>query len=208
MKKFRATTSAPQILLASSSPYRRELLGRLRIPFAWLAPEIDETILPPEQAEAAVVRLAIAKADAVSARTETRFVVASDQVAVLDGHIFGKPGNHAQAMRQLRNASGRRLRFLTGICVVDRQVGRHHTDCVPADVWLRRTDDLTLTRYLGAEQPYDCAGSIKCEALGITLIERFDCPDPTALLGLPLIRLTEMLRASGFDVLEQLTSAA
>lgn len=206
MTNSNVATHTPQILLASSSPYRRELLARLRLPFAWHAPDIDETITGGEPAEAAVVRLAKAKAVSVRGMSEVRFIVASDQVAVVDGQIFGKPGNKAQALHQLKHASGRCIRFVTGICLIDRQADRCLTDCVPANVWLRRTDDMTLSRYLDVEQPYDCSGSIKCESLGIALIERFDCDDPTALLGLPLIRLVELLRTCDFDVLRQITS--
>ncbi|MCC6202131.1 MAG: septum formation protein Maf [Gammaproteobacteria bacterium] len=198
---------APVLLLASGSPYRRELLARLRIPFAWQAPEVDETPRTGEDAFATVMRLALIKAEALRSVAAPRFVVGSDQLAVVDGELIGKPGNYPRALRQLSRLRGRRVTFLTGLCLLDRLGEQPLLDCVVSHITLRSVSEETLVRYLEAERPYDCAGSIKCEGLGITLIERFDCVDPTALLGLPLIRLTAMLFERGYDVLQHTTIA-
>lgn len=191
----------PDLLLASGSPYRRELMARLRVPFFWMSPEIDESVRDGESAEALVCRLARDKATALSREKSTRFIIGSDQVALLFGRILGKPGNFDAAFEQLSLARGREITFLTGICLLDEAHDSYRVEHVAARVTMRHFDDASISRYLQAEQPYDCSGSLKCEGLGITLIERFDCDDPTALMGLPLIRLVAMLRDRGYDVL-------
>lgn len=192
--------STPLLILASSSPYRRELLHRLQVPFEWLAPDVDETPRPGETPEAAARRLSLAKAEAVAANRRGAVVIGSDQTATLDGiGILGKPGSHERAVAQLRAASGRSMRFHTGVCVLapgaDPQV-----DCITTNVAFRSLDDEAIERYLRREQPYDCAGSAKSEGLGIALLEALHGPDPTALVGLPLIRLAAMLRRAGFQL--------
>lgn len=185
------------LILASTSPFRRELLGRLALPFATARPETDETALPGETAEALVARLAEAKARAVAADHPDALVIGSDQVALLDGVILGKPGSHEAAVAQLRNASGRAVRFLTGLTLLDTRSNRAQTLVEPFRVHFRPLDDATIERYLRAEQPYNCAGSFKSEGLGITLFARLDGDDPTGLIGLPLIRLSGLLRDAG-----------
>ncbi|MGC9457168.1 MAG: Maf family protein [Halothiobacillaceae bacterium] len=189
-----------QLILASSSPYRRDLLARLGLPFDCIRPEVDETARPGESPEALVVRLARAKAAVVARACPGRLVIGSDQVAVLDGQILGKPGGHEQARRQLQAASGRTVRFLTGLCLLTDQ-GPGECDLVPFDVRFRSLTDREIEAYLQRERPYDCAGSFKSEGLGVMLFESMTGEDPTALIGLPLIRLCAMLRAVGVDPL-------
>jgi septum formation protein len=192
------TSSAPRLILASGSAYRRELLERLRLPFDVLAPDIDETPLAGEAPEATALRLARAKAEAVAARVPGSVVIGSDQVATLDGVQIGKPGNHANALIQLQTMRGRRVVFHTALCLWDGRTKTAQEENVQSFVTVRDLPDAELDAYLRIEQPYDCAGSAKNEALGIAILERIDSTDPTALTGLPLIALTGMLRRAGF----------
>lgn len=185
------------LVLASTSPYRRELLARLCLPFDIAAPEVDETPLPGETAEALVLRLSEAKARAVAGRFPGALIIGSDQAAACNGAIVGKPGNHERAVAQLAAASGRRVSFLTGLCLLDSTSGAARTGLVPYHVHFRRLGAAEIEAYLRAEQPYHCAGSFKSEGLGVTLFERMEGDDPTALIGLPLILLARWLREAG-----------
>ena len=190
----------PPILLASGSVYRRELLARLRLPFDYAAPEIDESPRPNESGTALASRLAQQKAQALTSRYPEHLIIGSDQVAVLDEQLIGKPGTFERAREQLRAASGRSVSFLTGLCLHNARSGRNQVDCIPFTVHFRELDDARIERYLRAEQPYDCAGSFKCEALGISLFRRTEGDDITSLVGLPLIRLVDMLEAEGIQI--------
>lgn len=195
------SASSPRLILASGSRYRQELLARLRLPFEAIAPDIDETPLPGEAAADTAQRLARAKAEAVAARGDAALVIGSDQVATLDGVQIGKPGSHANALRQLQAMRGRSVVFHTALCLLDTRrpaVGpTAQEETVSTTVAFRDLGDAELDAYLRCEEPYDCAGSAKNEGLGIALIEAIDSRDPTALTGLPLIALTTMLRRAG-----------
>lgn len=190
-----------KLVLASSSPFRRELLERLQIPFEVVAPELDETPLPGETPEALVRRLAIAKARTIAERRPGALVIGSDQVAVYDGEIVGKPHGHDKAVQQLRRASGKRVVLYTGLALVNARTGRVQCEVVPFGVQFRELTDEQIESYLRKEQPYACAGSVRSEGLGIALLERFDGEDPNTLIGLPLIRLVRMLEAEGVKVI-------
>jgi len=191
-------SSAPRLILASSSAYRRELLARLHLPFEAIAPHIDESPLPGEAPEATALRLARAKAEAIALRHPGALVIGSDQVATLDGAQIGKPGDHPRALAQLQTMRGREVVFHTALCLWDGRVADSvQVENVQVFVRFRDLPDAELDAYLRIEQPYDCAGSAKNEGLGIALIERIDSLDPTALTGLPLIALTGMLRRAG-----------
>lgn len=190
-----------KLVLASSSPFRRELLERLQIPFEVVAPELDETPLPGETPEALVRRLAIAKARTIAERRPGALVIGSDQVAVYDGEIVGKPHGHDRAVQQLRRASGKRVVLYTGLALVNARTGRVQCEVVPFGVQFRELTDEQIESYLRKEQPYACAGSVRSEGLGIALLERFDGEDPNTLIGLPLIRLVRMLEAEGVKVI-------
>lgn len=190
-----------RLVLASTSTYRRALLGRLGLTFECAAPDVDEAALADEGAADTARRLARAKATAVAPRYPQALLIGSDQVASLDGMHLGKPGSHENALRQLRTLSGRTAQFDTAVCVLDAARGTAWERVVPCRVSFRHLDDPTIETYLRREQPYDCAGSAKSEGLGIALIERLDTEDPTALIGLPLIALTELLAAAGMPVL-------
>jgi len=196
------TSATPRLILASSSAYRRELLGRLRLPFDVMLPDIDESPLPGEAPDSTALRLARAKAQAVAGRAPGSVVIGSDQVATLDGEQIGKPGNHANALAQLQKMRGRRVIFHTALCLWDSRAaaltGGAQLENVQTVVTFRDLPDAELDAYLRIEQPYDCAGSAKNEGLGIAILERIDSSDPTALTGLPLIALTGMLRKAGF----------
>lgn len=192
---------SPQIVLASGSKYRRELLARLGLPFEVDAPEVDETPLPNEAPEETSRRLAEAKARAAAARFPQAIVIGSDQVAVLNGLRLGKPGNHGNAVRQLKAMRGKEVVFHTALCLCHAASGRTQTRVVPYYVRFREYSDAQIERYLQREQPYDCAGSARCEGLGIVLIAEMRGDDPNALIGLPLIALTEMLAELGVSVL-------
>ncbi|WP_119288672.1 Maf family nucleotide pyrophosphatase [Azohydromonas sediminis] len=189
----------PALILASTSRYRRELLARLRIAFDVVAPAVDETPQPGEAPAALAQRLALAKAHAVAAQHPQAVVIGSDQVAELDGQAIGKPGSHARAVEQLRAMSGRRVVFHTAVAVVCAARGFADVKLAPVTVHFRTLDDAQIERYLRLEQPYDCAGSAKSESLGIALLEAIDSDDPTALVGLPLMRTCALLRAAGLD---------
>jgi septum formation protein len=193
--------TAPRLILGSSSIYRKELLGRLGLPFETMVPDIDETPLPGEAPETTALRLARAKAAAIAARAGAALVIGSDQVATLDGEQIGKPGNHANALQQLQKMRGREVVFHTALCLWDgRQsdAGAAAQLCnVQTLVRFRDLPDAELDAYLRIEQPYDCAGSAKNEGLGIAILESIASDDPTALTGLPLIALTGMLRRAG-----------
>ncbi len=195
------SSNRPTLVLASTSPFRKALLERLGFEFATAAPDVDETALPGESPHDLVKRLSEAKARAVTVQYPTGLIIGSDQVAVLDGAVIGKPGDHANAVTQLRNASGRSVRFLTGLCLLDAASGTAQLDVVPFKVTFRRLDDGQIERYLQREQPYNCAGSFRSEALGIALFEKMQGDDPNALIGLPLIRLISMLEQAGYPVL-------
>lgn len=188
------------LLLASSSPYRRELLDRLRLPFTWSSPAIDESPHPQEPAEALVRRLAEEKARALSQSHTNHLIIGSDQVAVLNEQIIGKPHTFERAREQLLAASGKSVTFLTGLALLDSQSGHCQVDCIPFTVHFRTLSEAQIIRYLEAEQPYDCAGSFKAEGLGICLFRGTEGSDATSLIGLPLIRLVDMLHAAGIDI--------
>ncbi len=189
------------LILASTSRYRRELLERLRLPFVVQAPEVDETPLPGEQPAALASRLALAKASTVARLHPAAVVIGSDQVAELDGQAIGKPGTHERAQAQLRLMSGREVLFHTALAVVSLHGAHETVDTAVVRVRFRRLCNAEIDRYLALDQPYDCAGSAKCESLGVALLEAIDSDDPTALVGLPLIRTCQMLRAAGIPVL-------
>jgi septum formation protein len=191
----------PALILGSTSRYRRELLERLRLPFSVQAPQVDETPRLGELPAALAARLALAKARAVAASFPHAVVIGSDQVADLDGTPVGKPGDHANAVAQLRAMSGRQVVFQTAVAVVRADTGFEAEALVGVNVRFRSLSDVEIEHYLRAEQPYDCAGSAKSEALGIALLEAIESDDPTALVGLPLIRTCAMLRAAGIDPL-------
>lgn len=191
----------PPIVLASTSPYRRELLARLGLPFATAAPDADESRLPGEDPRDLVLRLAEAKARAVAPAHPGALVIGSDQVACIDGEVLGKPGDRERAITQLTRAAGREVVFLTGLCLLDARFGRAETLCEPFRVCFRPLSAEQIAAYVDRERPFNCAGSFKSEGLGIALFERLDGDDPNALVGLPLIRLIGMLARAGVDVL-------
>ena len=191
----------PELILASTSRYRRELLERLRIPFQALSPETDETPLPGEAPSTLAERLALAKARALSARFPDAVVIGADQVADVDGIAIGKPGDHERAVAQLRAMSGRTIVFQTALAVVRESTGFAQVRRAPVAVRFRTLDNDEIEFYLRTEQPYDCAGSAKCETLGIALLDAIESDDPTALIGLPLIRTAQLLREAGLDPL-------
>ncbi len=189
------------IVLASSSPYRRELLDKLGFAYKSKKPDVDETPFPDESPSELVARLAEAKARAVIQHFPNALIIGSDQVAVLDDQILGKPGTKTRATEQLKAASGRCVTFYTGLTLLDSETGIANTEVVPFDVHFRHLSEKMIDRYLEKEQPFNCAGSFKSEGLGIALFERLDGEDPNTLIGLPLIRLTRMLEQAGVEVL-------
>ncbi|HEY4083288.1 MAG TPA: Maf family nucleotide pyrophosphatase [Burkholderiaceae bacterium] len=192
---------ARTLILGSTSHYRRELLERLRIPFEVQSPEVDETPRPGEAPAEMATRLALAKAQAVAQRFPRALVIGSDQVADLAGQPIGKPGTHDRAAAQLRSMSGKTVVFQTAVAVVCAETGFVAQQLAPVSVRFRQLGDAEIERYLRLEEPYDCAGSAKSEGLGISLLEAIDSDDPTALVGLPLIRTAAMLRQAGLDLL-------
>ncbi len=190
-----------KLVLGSTSPYRRELLERLRIPFDVAAPDVDETPETFETPKQLACRLAMAKARAVAAQFPASVVIGSDQVADLDGHALGKPGNHTRATAQLQQMRGKTVIFQTAVAVVCLETGFAQMDLAQVKVKFRDLTDADIEAYLRAETPYDCAGSAKSEGLGIALLEAIDSDDPTALVGLPLIRTCRMIQAAGVRVL-------
>lgn len=193
--------NCPQLVLASTSPYRRELLTRLGLPFHTASPATDETPLPGEAPAATALRLSEAKARAVANDFPGALIIGSDQVACLGEMTFGKPGTHENAVRQLQAMRGRTIIFHTGLCLYDTRNGRAEVRDVQTHVSFRDLSDAEIERYLRKEQPYNCAGSAKSEGLGITLLSSMQGDDPNALIGLPLIALCEMLRSAGVDVI-------
>jgi septum formation protein len=191
----------PRLILASTSRYRRELLKRLRLPFDSIGPEVDESSLPGETPATVARRLALAKAQAIAALHPDAVVIGSDQVCDLDGQALSKPGTHERATAQLQSLRGRTVVFHTAVAVVCQAAGFVSEDVADVRVRYRQLSDTEIETYLRLDEPYDCAGSGRCEALGITLLDAIDSDDPTALIGLPLIRTARMLRAAGIDPL-------
>jgi septum formation protein len=194
------TNSGLKLVLASTSRYRKELLSRLHIPFETQSPDLDETPLGSEAAPVTASRLALAKANAVRERLGPALIIGSDQVAICEGQRLDKPGSHANAIRQLQFARGRTVVFHTALALLNSRSGRVQTDTVATEARVRNLTDDEIERYLSAEPAYDCAGSAKAEGLGIALMERIESPDPTALIGLPLIALCMMLRSEGISI--------
>ena len=190
-----------KLVLASTSRYRRELLARLQLPFESAAPNVDETALRGETPPQTALRLAQLKARAVAQKFPAALIIGSDQVATLDGAQIGKPGGHARALAQLKSMQGRAVVFHTALCLLNSASGRMQVREIPVTVHFRQLSDAQIEAYLRKEQPYDCAGSAKSEGLGIALVERYEGDDPNALIGLPLIALTDMLRGEGLDPL-------
>lgn len=190
-----------QLILGSTSAYRRQLLERLRIPFTVAAPDVDETPLAGETPQAMACRLALAKAKTVAAQFPASIVIGSDQVADLDGEALGKPGDHLRAVAQLQKMRGQTVIFQTAVAVACLESGFLQMDLAQVRVKFRDLSDAEIEAYLRAETPYDCAGSAKSEGLGIVLLESIDNDDPTALVGLPLIRTCQMLLAAGLKLL-------
>ncbi|MBK5539965.1 septum formation inhibitor Maf [Pseudomonas sp. TH05] len=188
------------LLLASSSVYRRELLARLRLPFTCASPDIDESHRSGETATQLVKRLAREKAQALAATHPQHLIIGSDQVAVLGERIIGKPHSFEKARDQLLAASGNSVTFLTGLALLNSQTGACQVDCIAFTVHMRSLTAERIERYLHAEQPYDCAGSFKAEGLGVSLFRSTEGPDATSLVGLPLIRLVDMLLAEGIEI--------
>ncbi|MBH9396191.1 septum formation inhibitor Maf [Pseudomonas aeruginosa] len=190
----------PSLILASSSPYRRELLTRLRLPFECASPDIDESHRPGESAEQLVRRLSASKAEALAGRYPQHLIIGSDQVAVLDDNILGKPHTVERAVQQLLDASGRSVTFLTGLALLDSRNRHMQVDCIPFTVHFRQLDEARIRRYVEAERPLDCAGSFKAEGLGVSLFRATEGEDSSSLVGLPLIRLVDMLLAEGVEI--------
>jgi septum formation protein len=195
-----STPLSRPLILGSTSRYRRELLQRLHLPFEVVAPDVDETPLPGEAPSALALRLALAKAHAVAQHHPNAVVIGSDQVADLAGEPLGKPGTHERAVAQLQRMRGQTVVFQTALAVVCLATGFAQQDLAPVRVRFRDLSDAEIDRYLRIEQPYDCAGSAKSEGLGIALLDAIDSDDPTALVGLPLIRTCRLLRAAGVAV--------
>ncbi len=199
--------SARPLILASSSVYRRSLLERLRLPFACIAPDIDETPHAGEPPAVTASRLALAKALAVAPANPHALIIGSDQVAELNGApavpgmSLGKPGNHENALRQLQAVRGKRVVFHTAVCLLDAASGRHHLEVVPTVALFRDLSDAQIERYLMLDQPYDCASSAKIESLGVALLHKVESDDPTALIGLPLMTLVGLLKREGVEVI-------
>jgi MAF protein len=189
------------LVLASTSPFRKELLARLGLSFTTASPEVDESPLDGETPDALVQRLALKKAQAVAGQFPNALIIGSDQVATIDERILGKPGDHERALEQLSAAAGRRVTFYTGLCLLNSASSESQIICEPFHVHFRPLDAAAIDDYLRREQPYNCAGSFKSEGLGITLFEKLEGNDPNALIGLPLIRLVGMLEEEGVAVI-------
>lgn len=190
-----------RLVLASTSPYRRELLSRLGIPFDIAAPDVDETPRPSESPDDTAQRLSVLKARAVAEKFPDALIIGSDQVALLEGRQLGKPGTHEKAVEQLRAMRGKTLEFHTALTLLNAASGNTQTANVPVRLVMRDYSDAQIEAYLRKDQPYNCCGSARSESLGIALIARYETEDPNALVGLPLIKLTEMLANEGLDVL-------
>ncbi len=193
--------TSTQIVLASTSPFRRELLTRLCLPFETANPATDETALPGETPEATALRLSEAKARAVAVQYPEALIIGSDQVACLDGQIFGKPGSHENALTQLQAMRGRTVTFYTGLCLLNAKTGKARLRGVSTLVTFRQLTNDEIENYLHKEQPYNCAGSAKSEGLGIAIIAKMEGDDPNALIGLPLISLCDLLREENIKVI-------
>lgn len=193
-------THTPALLLASSSPFRRELLGKLKLDFSHHSPDIDETRHEGESPTELVIRLAQQKAAALADQYPDTLIIGSDQVAVLGNKVLGKPGTREKAIEQLSAASGQRVTFLTGLCLLNTATGRTQTACEPFNVQFRTLKTAQIERYVDLEQPLNCAGSFKSEGLGIVLFKALEGRDPNSLIGLPLITLTEFLAAEGVQL--------
>ena len=192
--------SAPRLVLASSSRYRHELLARLRMPFATAAPDVDESPLADEAPPALALRLACAKAQAVSQAYPDALIIGCDQAAVTGVTLLNKPGTRARAVEQLKLMSGQPVAFFTALCLLNARTARQQTAIVRVNVHMRDISAAQIERYLQTEQPYDCAGSARIEGFGITLVARLEGDDPNALIGLPLIKLCDMLRNEGIEL--------
>jgi septum formation protein len=190
----------PNLILASSSPYRKELLSRLCLPFDCESPNIDESQLPEESIDEMVERLTHQKAEVVGKNHPKAWVIAADQVADFNGKAIGKPGTHEKALEQLQMMRGKTVTFKTGLCLLNHDTQRSIYLCVPTKVSFHDLDDATLEHYLLTEKPYDCAGSAKSEGLGISLLSKVKSHDPTALIGLPLVALCGLLRSVGYVI--------
>ena len=191
----------PKIVLASTSPFRRELLARLGFPFETANPAVDETALGGETPDATALRLSEAKARAVAPAYPRALIIGSDQVAFLGEQIFGKPGTHENAVRQLQIMSGQTVNFFTGLCLLNSETNQAQTAGIPTRVTFRKLTVDEIERYLRTEEPYNCAGSAKSEGLGIALIEKMDGEDPNALIGLPLIQLCTFLKNEQINII-------
>lgn len=189
------------LILASTSPFRKAILDKLGLNFDTVSPEIDETALENETPQELVERLSIAKAKAIADKMTDSLVIGSDQVSVIDGEIIGKPHTHENAVKQLQNASGKTVTFYTGLCLYNSTTQQYQSDVVPFNVVFRKLSDEQIESYLKKEEPYNCAGSFKSEALGIVLFEKLEGDDPNTLMGLPLIRLVKMLEQENFFIL-------
>lgn len=190
----------PHLVLASTSRYRQELLARLGIPFETTAPNVDESPAAGEMPQALALRLACAKAQAAQAAFPDALIIGCDQVAAVGATLLNKPGTHARAVEQLKLMSGKQIAFFTALCLLNARTLQRQTAIVPVTVHMRELSTGQIERYLQAERPYDCAGSARIEGLGITLVARLDGDDPNALIGLPLIKLCDMLRNEGVDL--------
>ncbi|MFI4922669.1 MAG: Maf family nucleotide pyrophosphatase [Burkholderiales bacterium] len=199
-KTYENNLSVPQLVLASTSPYRRELLERLRIPFSIVAPNVDETPLRGELPEQTAARLAQAKAAAAAKQRPQALIIGCDQVAALEGSQLDKPHTHENAFKQLQLMRGKTAMFYTAVCLLNAATGNTQIQVIPNQVRFRRLSDVQIANYLAKEQPYHCAGSAKTEGLGIALIEAMHGEDPWALIGLPLITLVDMLKNEGLEV--------
>lgn len=191
----------PQIVLASSSPFRRQLLEKIGIEFEAMSPDVDETPQDNEPPKELVARLALKKAQAVAQHYPSALIIASDQVAVLNQRIMGKPGNHDTAVKQLTEASGQQVLFLTSLILFNAQTQKYQCEVIPFRVYFRPLSAAQIQNYLEKEQPYNCAGSFKSEGLGIALFDKLEGEDPNTLIGLPLIRLIKMLAQKNVNVI-------
>ncbi len=192
--------NTPDLILASTSVYRRALLEKLALPFRCMAPHVDETPLQGESAEQLVQRLALEKAKAVASQNPDSWVIGSDQVCIINGAVVGKPGSESEAIAQLQAASGQRISFYTGLCLYDAAQARYQLQAEPFHVHFRTLSSEQIKRYIKTEAPFDCAGSFKSEGLGITLFRQLEGRDPNSLIGLPLIALVDMLDAWGLEL--------
>ena len=189
------------LILASSSPFRRQILDKLQLDYNCISPDIDESAFENEAPERLVARLAVEKAKKIAETEHDSLIIGSDQVAVLEGEVLGKPHTHENAVKQLQKLSGHRVTFLTGLALVNSSTGHIQSETVPFDVVFRTLSDAMIEKYLHAEKPYNCAGSFKSEALGIVLFDKLEGEDPNTLMGLPLIRLVRLLENEDFHVL-------